>query len=248
MNWLLNHYFAEGPGISKDAPKATGLRLLGQILAREWWGLIKLNLLFIAASLPLVTFPAAYVAMTKITVSMVEDRNYYLWRDFREAFLRQFWTATLTGTALAAVFALGWFACTSYAQAAANWLGFSLPLAIGAVVTLMVPIIGAHLFVLITKERSTPVGILIRAAIIGTVIRPLPGLAALAVMGPLWLAHILFYPASVFLPVLVNFALGALLLTFAVHRGATLGLERIQSSGRAHHNQDQAGMNRPAQS
>ena len=60
MNWLANFYFGEGPGIPKDAPKPEGLRLLASVLGREWWALVKLNLLFIAFSLPIVTLPAAY--------------------------------------------------------------------------------------------------------------------------------------------------------------------------------------------
>ncbi len=29
MNWFLNFYFGEGPGIDKNAPKPKGLKLLG---------------------------------------------------------------------------------------------------------------------------------------------------------------------------------------------------------------------------
>ena len=49
MNWFLNYYFAEGPGIPKDAPAPKGLSLLASVLGREWWDLLKLELLFIAS-------------------------------------------------------------------------------------------------------------------------------------------------------------------------------------------------------
>ena len=90
MNWLANFYFREGPGIPKDAPKPEGLRLLASVLGREWWAFLKLNLLFVAFSLPIVTLPAACFATVSICVAMIEDRNVYLWRDFWSAFRSRF--------------------------------------------------------------------------------------------------------------------------------------------------------------
>ncbi|MGO8352290.1 hypothetical protein ACC790_37800, partial [Rhizobium johnstonii] len=46
-----------GPGISKDAPKRTGLALFAEILVRDWWEMVKLNILFILAALFVVTLP-----------------------------------------------------------------------------------------------------------------------------------------------------------------------------------------------
>ena len=107
MNFLLNHYFGEGPGIAKDAPKPTGLRLLLATFAREWWDLLKLNLLFVAFALPVVTIPAAYAAAVRVSVMMIEDRNVYLWRDFWTAFRARFRLTTAIGVAVAGIVALG---------------------------------------------------------------------------------------------------------------------------------------------
>jgi hypothetical protein len=54
MQWLEAIWTKEGKGIDKHAPKRTGLALFGEIIASEGWELVKLNLLFILASLPLV--------------------------------------------------------------------------------------------------------------------------------------------------------------------------------------------------
>ncbi len=231
MNWFLNHYFAEGPGIPKDAPKPEGVRLLAGTFAREWWELIKLNLLFLAASLPVVTLPAAYCAMVSVSVSMIEDRNVYLVRDFWAAFRSRFWAVTLVGVLLAGAQALAVLAVRSYALAAVDQILFAVPLAIALAVAVLLPVFAAHLFVARSCAPGAPLPLIVRAAALGLLARPLPGIAALLFTAMLWLAHISFYPASVFLPVLVNFSLGALVTSFAVLKGVRFGLSRL-SAGR----------------
>ena len=63
------------PGIAKDAPQKKGFARYFEILWREFFPLIKLNLLFIISCLPIVTIPAALTAMNRITVTMVRDRT-----------------------------------------------------------------------------------------------------------------------------------------------------------------------------
>ena len=224
MNWLTNYYFGEGKGIDKNAPRPTGLRLLADVIGREWWELIKLNLLFIAFSLPLVTLPAAYAAMVRISVDMIEDRTVYLWRDFWAAFRSGFVRASLLGALLCAGGLLCAQAISTYATAAKTSLTFAPPLAIALVVAVALPLFSAHLFVALAVGRNRPVLELLKASAIGVVTRPMPGLAALVVVALLWLAHIWFYPFSVLLPVLVNFSLGALVASFATLKGVRLGL------------------------
>src|SRR4051812_9598992 len=99
MQWLRNMWTKEGPGIPKNAPKKIGLALFAQILAREWWEMVKLNILFILSAMFVVTLPAALAATARLCVILVEDRNTYLLRDFSEAFVRYFWRATAWGLA-----------------------------------------------------------------------------------------------------------------------------------------------------
>ncbi|MEO5806292.1 YesL family protein [Devosia sp.] len=224
MNWLTNYYFGEGKGIDKNAPKPTGLRLLAHVLGREWWELIKLNLLFIAFSLPLITLPAAYGAMVRISVEMIEDRTVYLWRDFWAAFRTGFVRTSVLGALLCGGGLLCAQAISTYATAAKASLAFAPPLAIALLVAVALPLFGAHLFAALGLGRDRPLRDVLRASAIGVLTRPLPGLAALAVVALLWLAHIWFYPVSVLLPVLVNFSLGALVTSFATLKGVRLSL------------------------
>ncbi|MBB2750606.1 UNVERIFIED_ORG: putative membrane protein YesL [Rhizobium aethiopicum] len=224
MQWLREMWTKEGPGIPKDAPKRTGLALFAEILVREWWEMVKLNILFILASLFVVTLPAALAATARVSVALVEDRNTYLLRDFTEAFLRYFWRATACGLALAGALAIGVHAIATYAAGARDNLALAAPLAIALVAAAFLAVTACHLIVLMVM-RDLPALRLFRLAALASVARPLPALAALAFNAALWLAHILFYPVSVFMPATFNFSLGMFAVAFAAHRAAEMVLD-----------------------
>jgi len=233
MNFLVNLYFREGPGIDKNAPAPTGLRLLAHVAGREWWELIKLNVLVIAFSLPLVTLPAAWFAATRIGVMMIEDRNIYLLRDFWAAFRAGFWRATGFGALLLAGGTLAVLAVQSYAALALESLIYAAPLALAIAMAVLIPLFALYLFTALAMDMAATSVDLIKAAALGLLRNPLAGLSALAVICALWIAHILFYPASVILPVMVNFSFGALIGSFGVMGGVRFGLARLSSAQRA---------------
>lgn len=219
MQWLEGLWTREGAGIDKNAPQLTGLALFLDIVKREWWEMVKLNLLFIIASLPVVTMPAAMLATARISVSFANDENTYLLRDFLEA-LRKF---ALRGTALVVLSALlvsaGVYATVSYAGAARLQLVYSLPFTISLAVTLLLILLSAYAIVLMAKQDLL-LGETLRQAAFSAIIRPLPMLAALGFVTALWIAHILFYPVSVFMPATINFSLGMFALCFAARNAA----------------------------
>ncbi|MGO7860807.1 DUF624 domain-containing protein [Rhizobium ruizarguesonis] len=227
MQWLRDMWTREGPGIPKDAPKRTGLALFAEILVREWWEMVKLNFLFILAGLFVVTLPAALAAMARVSVALVEDRNTYLLRDFTEAFLRYFWRATAWGLALAVALAVCIHAIATYGAGARDNLLLSAPLTVALVATAFVAVLACHLVILMVM-RDLPALQLLRLAALASVVRPIPALAALAFTAGLWLAHILFYPVSVFMPATFNFSLGMFAVAFGVHRTALMVLEQFQ--------------------
>ncbi|MGO7399476.1 DUF624 domain-containing protein [Rhizobium ruizarguesonis] len=227
MQWLRDMWTREGPGIPKDAPKRTGLALFAEILVREWWEMVKLNFLFILAGLFVVTLPAALAAMARVSVALVEDRSTYLLRDFTEAFLRYFWRATAWGLALAVALAVCIHAIATYGAGARDNLLLSAPLTVALVATAFVAVLACHLVILMVM-RDLPALQLLRLAALASVVRPFPALAALAFTAGLWLAHILFYPVSVFMPATFNFSLGMFAVAFGVHRTAVMVLEQFQ--------------------
>jgi uncharacterized membrane protein YesL len=227
MQWLRDRFLQEGPGIPKDAPRRTGLALLGEILRREWWELVKLNLMFLLFSLPLVTLPAAFAATSRICVAMVEDQNCYLLRDFWHTFHSRLWQATFMGAAISTALAVAAYAIFIYAQLAVVQIAYVAPLALCLGALLAILFMAAHLFVLMAK-RELGASELLRLAFLCSLAAPLPILAALGFVALLWLFHVVFYPVSVFMPAMFNLSLGALAVTFAAHKAteSVLGLQQ----------------------
>ena len=84
----------------KSAPPEKGLLLFFYILYWDFFSLIKVNLLFFLFCIPVITIPAAYCAMTRIIVSMVRDKEHFLWTDFWNTFRKEFKKATVSGLIL----------------------------------------------------------------------------------------------------------------------------------------------------
>jgi len=207
MRWLSAHITREGPGVDRNAPPRRGLALLADVVRREWWMLIQLNLLYILFALPLVTLPAAQIAASRVTALMLEDRPVYLWRDFWEAFRSRFWRASALGLVIVAALATGAYATAAFLQA----IAFS---------TTLFALIAAAYAMTLLALRDRPLHVVLRLALLGALARPLPALAAFAVVALLWLLHVVFYPASLFMPAVLNFSFGTLAITFGVHQAA----------------------------
>lgn len=219
MNWLTPRWLKAGPGIDRNAPPKQGFALLADVVARNWWELIQLNLLVILFSLPLVTLPAALVAAARICVLMLDDRPVYLGRDFLEAFRGRFLKSTLLGALILVTIGTAVLATTTFLDAARANLVFALPLTISAATALFAAIAAAYVITLLAMSDQ-PLGLLLKRALLGALLRPLPALAAVAVAAALWVLHILFYPASIFMPAVINFSFGMLAVNFGVHQAA----------------------------
>ncbi len=79
-----------GKGINPDAPKKEGFALFLDILYREFWPMVGLNLLFLLSCLPVVTIGAANAAMHTLLMRMVRDKPVDVAHDFRYAFKENF--------------------------------------------------------------------------------------------------------------------------------------------------------------
>ena len=111
---LFNFRSKDKPDIPKDAPKKKGIMLVLSTLWREFFNILKLNLVFILAALPVVTLPAALKAMSRISIKMVQDENFFLWRDFWKAFKDDFWKSFFGGLIFLFIFAAFTFSIIFY--------------------------------------------------------------------------------------------------------------------------------------
>lgn len=67
------------------------------LLKNHFWTLCKLNLLMLAASLPIVTIPAALCAGDRAAVKLARDGYVLLWEEFRDEFREDFWKSLPLG-------------------------------------------------------------------------------------------------------------------------------------------------------
>lgn len=230
MVWPFQDWRKSGAGIPKELPAKKGLALFADVIWREAGSLFLLNLLVIAASLPLVTLPAAHAAALRVTAQMVRDENTYLWRDFWSAFRELFGRASLLALAFLPVIGVAFYAVFVWAQITQGVPFAAAAVVISVAVSVFVVMVLANAFVLLATTKMV-MKTLLRTALFAALAHPLPILAGLAFAGSLWLAHIVFYPISIFMPAVMNFSLGVLGVAFA-------GLH-VLNDGTAHSREDQ---------
>lgn len=194
-------YLREGPGIDKDAPPKTGLTLVAEIFAREFWQIVKVNFLFLVCALPVVTFGAARAAMARCTVNMVRDIPNDVWTDFRRAIRQDFARNTLFGLAELALLVLG-FALLHMAAV----LGSFLPAVLGL---LLLGVTAAFFqnFWTIAASLDLPAGAAAKNAWLLSLLRPGHTAAGLAAGAVIVLPCLLFFPLLLPVCLLLPFGL-----------------------------------------
>lgn len=153
------------PDIPKDAPPKKGFVRFFETLWREFFNLLKLNLLFLLSCIPIVTIPAALTAMSRICITMVWDQNSFMWHDYWVAFKRDFWQSTIGGLvfalALAAFSMSTWF----YNQMALINQFFMIFAAISACMILLTLVAGMYYFPMVAMV-ALPTGKMLKNAIV----------------------------------------------------------------------------------
>ena len=191
-------------------PRPTGLRLLWDILRREWWLLVKLNILFWLCCLPLVTIPAALKAMSRICVLLLRGESRDLWRDWWDAFRGGFLRTTVVGGIMAlALFAAGYGICFYGTAMAGNGL-FAIPVILLLLAAAVLTMSLFSLFPLLEFSELSA-GDAVRSALLLVLVRLPQNLAVLLVLAGMTAAYLLAYPYSSF--VLCSIALSLFWLT-----------------------------------
>ena len=97
MGFLKPNFENEGKGVSKDTPEKTGFALFVDTLIREFWNLIKLNLLFLLFSIPIITIPASFAALTNVSMKIARQQHIFVFYDFKESFKKNWKQSSLLG-------------------------------------------------------------------------------------------------------------------------------------------------------
>lgn len=121
MQLFQRNYATPGPGIDPNAPEKFGLARFAEILTIECGTLLKLNLMTLAAAIPIVTAPAAICAMNAVIRKMVLDEPVSCFQDFRQAFAlywKQSYLLFLLGTVVPILSGIGsfFYACLTTTQ------------------------------------------------------------------------------------------------------------------------------------
>lgn len=191
--------------VKPSGPPPTGLRLLWATLRREWWRLVKANILFWLCCLPLVTIPAALKALSRVCITLLRGESCDLWPDwwaaFRDGFLRTTGAGALAALALFAVGSGVRFYGTAMAR---NGL-LAVPALLLLVLELVLALALAPLFLLLEfSELKLPDAL--RSAVLLTLVRLPQNLMVLLVLGVMAAGYLLAYPYS-------SFVLGAIALS-----------------------------------
>lgn len=96
MNIIANlrnrQFVSEGEG--KPVPSEGAGRYFC-LLGMHFWKLVQLNLLLIAFSLPIFTFPAALCGVNRVCVKLIREGNVFLWdefiTEFKASFVKSLW-------------------------------------------------------------------------------------------------------------------------------------------------------------
>lgn len=188
-----------------DGPRPKGLKLLWYVFSRNWWLLIKLNILFWLCCLPLVTIPAALKAMSRICVDLLRGEHGDLWRDWWAAFRGGFLRTTAAGALMALLlFALG-SGVRFYGTAMAENGLLALP-AVLLLVAMAVLVMALFSLFPLLEFSELRLGEMVRSALLLVLVRLPQNLAALGVLIVLAVGYVLAFPWS-------SFVLGAIALS-----------------------------------
>ena len=194
-------YLREGPGIDKNAPPKTGLALVAEIFAREFWQIVKVNFLFLVCALPVVSFGAARAAMARCTVNMVRDIPNDVWTDFRRAIRQDFARNTLFGLAELTLLLLG-FMLLHMAAVLESFLPALLGMLLLGITTVFF-----QNFWTIAAALDLPAGAAAKNAWLLGLLRPGFSAVGLAAGAAIVLPCLLFFPLSLPVCLLLPFGL-----------------------------------------
>lgn len=218
MGFLSNWYTKPGPGIPKDAPKKKGIALFFDILKREFFELIKLNLLFLVFCIPLVTIPAAICAMNKVLLAMVQDENHFLFHDFLEAFKANWKQASFGGYLLTLGIFASLFGLRFYFGGIGSSVLFYVPVSISFLVLILMVVMGFYFYPMVALIELPLKQLLKNAALLTLVCLP-HNFAALGAVAVISIGILLTFPFSTVLSVFIQFALVNLISCFCAFAG-----------------------------
>ena len=153
MGFLKANFQKEGKGISKDTPEKTGFALFLETLIRELGSLIKLNFLFLLFSIPIITIPASFAALTNVSMKIARQQHVFVFSDFKESFKKNWKQSSLLGIFFLLLFSLVTISLIFYSNALPNNNFLYVPLFICIFINLLLLFSFIYSFPLLTTVK-----------------------------------------------------------------------------------------------
>lgn len=197
-------YSTPGPGIDPNAPEKTGLARFIEILTLEAPTLLKLNLLFLVTSIPVVTMPLAVFGMNQVIRKMMLDQPVLCFYDYRTA-IKRYWKQAYAAFFLtAAPLAVSGVGAYFYLGRAEGNIIMFIPFVVCSTVFLVTLLGSTYLYGVLSTGEGVRQSV--RLALMLGLGKPLRAvLAVLFYYGPL-IASVLAFPISALYLLLIGFS------------------------------------------
>ncbi len=214
---LFNDYMREGRGVDKAPDNRPRIVVFFDIFFRKFWSLVKINLLFIVACLPVVTIGPAIAGTAKLLRNYAREEHAFILSDFWDTFKQNFWRAFVIWLADTVIAALLLFDFYMYLS-----LGGSAILRIMSLAVLMISatvfiFMNYYIFTMLVTFRLT-LKQLVKNAFIFAWVGFFRNLLVTAIIAALtFVAVIYFFPFGFFYVAILHFALCGLIISFATY-------------------------------
>lgn len=197
--------------ISPHAPEKQGYVRMGELLLREFWELIKLNMVFLLCCLPIVTIGPALLAMNRVLRDMVQDRSLDWWAAYRQNFHTGWKRGSLLSVCVYGMLAGACVGTRFYFAMAARTPMFYLPFMFCATVAFLAISASAYVFGL---PAEMPLGRTLKTALLLGLLYPIRTVAAIASVYVLQVMAVLTLPFSTAYLLFIGFSLTGFLAQF----------------------------------
>ena len=195
-----------------------GIKKLMSILLQNLPELLRLNLLFILCSLPVITIPAAMTAAASVTTKMVREEVFFFKEDFFEVFKGHILKSLGLCAPAAVIFTGAFYLLPFYRAGLEISPVFYIPLVIVVLTVLMALFMGMYAFPMLTAVELSAVQVLRNSAILALLQLNKTG-AAFAACLLLCLFTIITLPVSLLIIATCLFSLISLISSFCAWDG-----------------------------
>jgi len=212
------NFHREGPGVDKNEPEKKGTSLFLHLLLNKFWDILKLNMIFILYSLPLVTIAPAFGAMTSITMSMVQNKHVFIFSDFHEAFKLNWKQSLACGIISTIMLVLLSTSILFYFKLSQNNANFYIILFLCIFITVLFLLASLYIYPLLTAVSLSLKDIFKNSLLLSIVCFKNTLIGALA-CGIILGLNVFFFPLTVPISLFITFSLLSFISSFTTWGG-----------------------------